>query len=86
MRIPAPAKSILLSLALVIGFEPSTYTVLESVGDAELEVVIISGSLETDIVVRLTTADDSAVCKFSSQPIKVIHHVIDISVKLLMTM
>ena len=63
------------SLAVVIGFRQTTYNVDEGEGDAVLEVRIISGSLQTEIVVNFTTADDSAVCKFWFQP-KVINRVI----------
>ena len=52
------------SLAVVIGFQQTTYGVVERVGDAVLGVGIITGTLEIEIVIRLTTADDSAVCKF----------------------
>ena len=89
MRIPAPTISKsndAFSLAVLIGFQQTTYSVFEGVGDAVVKVGIIIGSLETEIVVRLTTADDSAVCKFWSQP-KVINHVIIyLFLKLLMTM
>ena len=64
------------SLGVVIGFQQTTYNVLESVGDAELRVAVLSGSLETEIVVRFTTDDDSAVCKFWSQQ-RSYNHVIE---------
>ena len=52
---------LLFFVALVIGFVPTTYTVNEGSGPAVLIVQVISGDLETQIVVNLTTFDDSAV-------------------------
>ena len=57
-------SSITLFLGITIGFLDERYTVSEGVGDAPLMVGVISGDLETNIVVNISTADDTAVCKF----------------------
>ena len=51
-------------LGIIIGFLNTTYTVSEGVGDAPLKIGVISGDLETDTVVNISTTDDSAVCEF----------------------
>ena len=57
-------SSISMFLAITIGFLETSYTVSEGVGDAGLMIGVISGDLETNIVVNISTAEDSALCKF----------------------
>ena len=45
---------------VMIGFDPTEYTVSESSGEALLSVVIQSGSLERPLTVRFATIPDSA--------------------------
>ena len=57
-------NSITLFLGITIGFLDERYTVSEGVGNARLMVGVLSGDLETNIVVNISTADDTALCKF----------------------
>ena len=41
--------------AVTIGFSPSTYALLESVGQLDLKIVVISGQLERSVEVILQT-------------------------------
>ena len=56
---------------VTIGFLDPSYTFPEAIESAQLVVGVTSGSLDTEIVVNLTTVDDSAVgmyCKHNSLP------------------
>ena len=48
-----------------IGFEEVLYSVDESAGEVTLGVVILSGGLSSEVVVRLSTGDSSATGKRS---------------------
>lgn len=65
-NVPQDSSNISLHLvnfsAVTIGFLETTYNVSEDVGLAQLRVGIINGSLDTEIVISLATADDTAVC------------------------
>ena len=51
---------------IVIGFLETSYTVLESDGNAQLMIGVIGqGDLETDIVIDVSTSDDTAICKLN---------------------
>ena len=54
------------SLGVTIGFLETSYAVSEDDGNAQLMIGIISGVLETDIVVSISTANDTALCKFTA--------------------
>ena len=49
--------------AVTIGFRPDTYQVDEGAEFVELVVEVLDGILDTDVVVRFTTSDNSAICK-----------------------
>ena len=46
--------------AVTIGFEPAEHSVLESAGFVLLNIAVLNGSVGTDIVLDLSTIDDSA--------------------------
>ena len=47
----------------MIGFNPPSYEVDEGAGVVTLVVEVLDGVLDTEIQVRLSTADAEAVCK-----------------------
>ncbi len=53
--------------AVTIGFVNTPYQYMESNGFATITVEVISGTLDIDVEVRLTTADinGEAICKYS---------------------
>ena len=57
-------SSVSMFLAITIGFLNASYTVSEGVGNAGLMIGVTSGDLETNIVVNISTAEDSALCEF----------------------
>ena len=52
--------SFLLSV-LVLGFRPVSYTVSEAGVQAELQVVVLNGTIGSNITLSITTSDGSAV-------------------------
>jgi hypothetical protein len=52
-----------LSIAVRIGFDPTAYSVNEGDGVVTLEVAVLDGVLETEVVVRISTNNGSATCK-----------------------
>jgi hypothetical protein len=58
--------SFLSFLALVIGFDPTVYSVNEDDGMVTLEVAVLDGVLDTDITIQLATGDGSATCKLNN--------------------
>ena len=48
---------------MVIGFGEIEYSVVETTGQVVLNVVVLSGQLSQDVVVRLNTIEDSARCE-----------------------
>ena len=53
---------------MVIGFFSESYSISESDGTASIEFGIITGSLGTNISVRLGLSDRSALCKLYCLP------------------
>ena len=47
----------------MIGFRPDSYQVNEGIEFVDLVVEVLDGTLDTDVVVRLTTSDGTATCK-----------------------
>ena len=64
-----------LFIGIIIGFLETRYAVSEGVGNAALMVGVISGDLETNIVVNISTADDTAICKFIILAVINYHHI-----------
>ena len=52
-----------LSTAAIIGFRPDSYQINEGAGFVDLVVEVLDGTLDTDVVVRLTTSGGTATCK-----------------------
>ena len=52
--------NIILFAVVVIGFNQTLYEVREDVGQAVVYVVLLNGILRRQVVVEVTTADDSA--------------------------
>lgn len=51
---------LLRSTEVQIGFDPDSYTVNEGAGTVTLTARVISGSLERDVEIEFSTADDTA--------------------------
>lgn len=58
-----PSLLYLFSTAATIGFLQTSYTFDEDVGAGTLRVGVISGTIETDIAVQITTSDGTAICE-----------------------
>jgi hypothetical protein len=56
----------LLPAVIRIGFQPDTYSVSEGDGVVTLEVAVLEGALDRDLIVKVTTSDGTATCKFES--------------------
>ena len=51
-------------IGITIAFLETSYTVSEGDGNVQLMISVIGqGELETDIVVNVSTSDDTAICK-----------------------
>ena len=52
-----------------IGFESNLYTVNEGAGEVVVSVIVVSGILSGEVVVRLDTLDNTAIGRSSALPV-----------------